>query len=102
MYPPPGLSVLPSISWIIATQTEAIFTLLLVTRELPPFWRFVIVQYMVISTETPLQLFSLLFPKKLLLLMEPGSGQNTLTLLACGGILKSPESLVDVKAFVKR
>jgi hypothetical protein len=91
-----------SISWIIATQTEAIFTLLLVTRELPPFWRFVMVQLVGISTEIPLQLLSLLLPKKLLLLMEPGSGQNTLTLLACGGILKSPESLADVKVFAKR
>jgi hypothetical protein len=36
---------------LTVTQTEEIFTLLLVIRELPPFWRFVIVQYMVISTE---------------------------------------------------
>jgi len=84
------------------TQTEVIFTLLLVTKGLPPFQRFVPVQLVGISTEIPLQLLSLLLPKKLLLLMEPGSGQNTLTLLACSGILKYPESLVDMKAFVMR
>jgi len=99
MHLPPGLSTLLSISWILATQTEVIFTLLLVTRGLPPFWRSVTVQLMGISTETLLQVLSLLLPKKLLLLMEPRSGQNTLTLLACGGILKS---LVDMKVFVKR
>jgi hypothetical protein len=50
----------------------------------------------------PLQLLALLFPKKLLSLMMKGVAQNTLTLLACGGVLKNKRSSADIAAFTRR
>lgn len=47
-----------------------------------------------------LQIFPMLFPPPLLEAMKPGSEQNTITLLACGGIVKCTQSFNDLKTFL--
>jgi hypothetical protein len=53
-------------------------------------------------TDMPNKLLALLFPPALLNVMSVSTAQNTLTFLACGGILKHKRPLEEVKEFMKR
>jgi hypothetical protein len=49
-----------------------------------------------------LQIFPIIFPPPLLEVLKPGSDQNTLTLLVCGGVMKCTQSFNEVKTFLNR
>ncbi|KAF8347333.1 hypothetical protein F5887DRAFT_957912 [Amanita rubescens] len=46
------------------------------------------------------EIFPMLFPPPLLEVLKPGSDQNTITLLACGGTMKHTQSFNEVKTFL--